>query len=187
MKHSAYKIAVSGAAEGECLAGAKDLAVAVGEEIAKRAAILLTGATTGMPYFAALGAKKVGGMVIGFSPASTERQHEVTYKLPLDHHDAIFFSSFGYSGRNALLTTLSDAVITVCGRMGTLNEFTISFEEHKIVGVLLGSGGIADEIPHIIEVAKRGPGSVIYSSDPKELVDQVIAAIEKHHELVHKG
>ncbi|MDE2020763.1 MAG: hypothetical protein KGJ13_10540, partial [Patescibacteria group bacterium] len=75
--------------------------------------------------------------------------------------------------------TLSDAVITIYGRIGTLNEFTTSFEERKIIGVLLGSGGIADELPHIIQIADRGPGRIIYHQDPKILVAKVIASAKE--------
>lgn len=173
------KITVSGAAEGHCSEAARGKAYQVGQVVAKRGAILLTGATTGVPSHAARGAKAAGGLVIGFSPASTRREHLHKYRLPLDHHDIVFYSSFGYSGRNSLLTNLSDAVITVCGRIGTLNEFTTTFEEHKIIGVLLGSGGISDEIPHIIEISERGPGRVIYDHDPEKLVAKVIEAVKE--------
>lgn len=173
------KITVSGAAEGHCSQIAREKAQAVGKAIAARGAILLTGATTGVPSHAARGAKQAGGVVIGFSPASSRKEHLKKYNLPLNYHDIVFYSSFGYSGRNSLLTNLSDAVITVCGRIGTLNEFTTTFEEHKIIGVLLGSGGISDEIPHIIEVAERGPGRIIYDDDPQKLVEKVIEAVKK--------
>lgn len=176
---SKIKIAVSGAAAGDCSVRGKQLAIEVGKELAKRGCVVLTGATTGVPDFVAQGAKQAGGMVLGFSPAGTEKQHVNIYHLPTDHHDIIFYSGFGYAHRNALLTTLSDAVITICGRMGTLNEFTMSFEENKIIGVLMGSGGMADEIPHIVEVAKRGPGHIIYSDKPKELVYKVLEAVAK--------
>lgn len=174
-----FKIAVSGAADTDYDEHIKDLARAVGREIAKRHIILLTGATTGIPQLTAEGASKAGGMVIGFSPAASRKEHVIKYKLPSDYHNVIFYSGFGYAHRNALMTTLSDAVIVVRGRIGTLNEFTTTFEEDKIIGVLLGSGGIADEIPHIVDVANRGMGRIIYDSDPKLLVQKIAAEILK--------
>lgn len=173
------KITISGAAEGHCSQVARDKAFNVGKAIAKQKAILLTGGTTGIPNHAARGAKSAGGLVIGFSPAASRAEHTNKYRLPIDHHDIMFYSSFGYSGRNTLLTNLSDAVVTVCGRIGTLNEFTTTFEENKIIGVLLGSGGIADEIPHIVEISERGPGRIIYDDEPAKLVDKVITAVKK--------
>ena len=50
----------------------------------------------------------------------------------------IIYTGFNYSGRNLLLVRSSDAVIFGCGRMGTLNEFTITFEDKKPIGILQG-------------------------------------------------
>ena len=59
----------------------------------------------------------------------------------MDYHDLIIYTGFDYSGRNLLLVRSADAVIEVCGRIGTLNEFTIAFEDQKPVGVLEHCGG----------------------------------------------
>ena len=88
------------------------------------ACVTVTGATTGAPFWAAKGAKEAGGIVIGISPASTKREHVKTYGLPVEYHDLIIYTGFGYAGRNLLFTRSADAVITVAGRIGTLNEFT---------------------------------------------------------------
>jgi hypothetical protein len=140
--------------------------------------ILVTGATTGMPYWAAKGAKEEGGIVIGFSPAASKVAHVKTYHLPTDYHDLIVYTGFEYSGRNLILIRSSDALITVCGRMGTLNEFTIAFEDEKPIGVLEGTGGTADMIHGIVDQGHRGPGKVAYARDPVELVDKVVELIE---------
>lgn len=130
-----YKIVVSGAAEtGHCSPGALELSKEVGREIIKQGGILVTGATSGIPYWAAIGAKEAAGTVIGLSPAASEIAHIKTYRLPTDYHDLIIYTGFDYAGRNLLLTRCADAVITVCGRLGTLNEFTIAFEDRKPIG-----------------------------------------------------
>ena len=175
-----FKICVSGAAEtGHCAPDAHEKAEALGREIAKANMVLVTGATIGIPYWAAKGAKEEGGIVIGLSPAASETAHLKTYHLPTDYHDLIIYTGFEYSGRNLLLTRSADAVITVCGRMGTLSEFTIAFEDQKPIGVLEGTGGMADEIKTIIEKAHRGPGKVVFSSDPKELLEKLTDLIRK--------
>ncbi len=174
------KICISGAAEtGPCSSDAIKNAELVGREVAKAGGILATGATVGIPYWAAKGAKEAGGFVFGVSPASSEAAHVKTYHLPLDYHDIIMYSGFEYSGRNLLLIRCSDAVITICGRIGTLNEFTIAFEDKKIIGILEGSGGLADDIRELVQKSHRGPGKVVYSSDPKKLVKMVIEMIEE--------
>jgi hypothetical protein len=38
-----------------------------------------------------MGAKKAGGMSIGLSPASSEKEHAEGYKLPLDYMDLIIY------------------------------------------------------------------------------------------------
>ncbi len=175
-----YKICVSGAAEtGHCAKDALEKAEAIGREIAKRGMVLVTGATTGIPYWSAKGAKAEGGIVIGLSPAASKLAHIKTYHLPIDYHDLIIYTGFEYSGRNLLLIRASDAVITICGRIGTLNEFTIGFEEQKPMGVLEGTGGTADILRGIIENGHRGPGKVIFSNDPADLVEKLVNLIEK--------
>lgn len=175
-----YKICISGAAEtGHCSMDALEKAEEMGREVAKAGMVLVTGATTGTPYWAAKGAKSAGGLVIGFSPASSELAHVKTYRLPIDYHDDIVFTGFEYSGRNWILTRAADAVINICGRIGTLNEFTSAFEDNKPIGVLEGTGGTADFIREVLEKSHRGFGKVMFSSDPKTLLEMVIKAIEE--------
>jgi len=172
------KICVSGAAAGESLKLSKKSAEAVGGAVARAGAILTTGATTGLPAHAAIGAKKAGGTVFGFSPASTKGEHTRKYRLPLTDMDVVVFTGSGYAGRNLILTRSSDAVIIVGGRIGTLNEFTIAFEDRKVIGVLEGSGGITSELKDILNVAKKGKKHVLFDTDPQRLVTRVIKEIK---------
>ena len=178
--HLKYKICVSGAAEtGHCAPDALEKAKILGMEIVKHNAILVNGATTGFPLWAAIGAKEEGGFTIGLSPAGSEREHIEKFNLPLDYMDIIIYPGFGYSGRNLLLTKSADAVIIGCGRWGTMNEFTIALEDGKPIGVLDGSGGSTEAIKDIIEKSHRGSGNIIYDSDPKKLVEKVLELIKK--------
>lgn len=176
-----YKICIVGGAEGENAEKAYPLARKVGEEIARRGHILITGATNGVPYEAALAAKKAGGSNIGFSPAGTEIEHRKKFRLPMSPKvfDHIIFTEAGYAGRNLLMVRSADATIMIDGRIGTLNEFTVAYEEDEIIGVLEGSGGTADEVRHILSVAKKGLRKVIFDSDPVRLVEKVIERIKK--------
>lgn len=175
-----YKICVSGAAVTElCSENALKMAEEAGREIVRHKGTVLTGATTGIPYWVAKGAKEEGGISIGFSPAASEAAHIKTYRLPIDYFDLIIYTGFDYSGRNLLLTRAADGVVIVCGRMGTLNEFTIAFEDKKPIGVLEKTGGTADAIREIIAKSRRGPGKVVYDSDPKRLIEKLIKLIDK--------
>ncbi len=178
-----YKICVSGAAEtGHCGETAFQKAEELGREIVRHDAVLVDGATTGFPYWAAKGAKKEGGIVIGFSPAKTEKEHIEHYQLPTDFHDIIVYTGFEYSGRNLLLTRAADAVIVGCGRMGTLNEFTIAFEDKKPIGVLEGDWETDEILKTLIEKSRRAEemiDKIVYASNPKELLDKLVEIIKK--------
>ncbi|MEK7579715.1 MAG: LOG family protein [Patescibacteria group bacterium] len=179
-----YKFAISGAANtGYCEIDASQKAEEIGHEVARQNGILITGATTGIPEFAAKGAKEENGIVIGLSPAASYQHHIKTYKLPVDYHDAIIFTGFDYSGRNLLLTKAADAVIVLCGGFGTLNEFTIALEDNKPIGILNGTGGTASKVANllktIVDPHKHGAGKVVFADDPKELVAKLVELINK--------
>lgn len=179
-----YKICVSGAARTDCCApAAMEKTKELGRQIVKQGGVVMTGATTGVPYWAAIGAKEEGGICIGFSPAASEAAHVKTYHLPVDYHDVIVYTGFEYAGRNLILTRASDAVIISCGRLGTLNEFTVAFEDKKPIGVLTGTGGEADQLGDIVAKGHRGPGKIVYSDDPKELVEKLIEMIKKEKDI----
>lgn len=179
--HLKYKICISGAAEtGHCAPDVLDKAKELGKEVARQGAVLVNGATTGFPFWAAMGAKEEGGFCVGISPAGSEEEHVEGYNLPVDYMDMIIYTGFGYSGRNLLLTRSSDAVIIGCGRWGTLNEFTIALEDGKPIGILEGSGGSTELIPQIMEKSQRGPGNIVYDSDPKKLIEKVLDLIKKN-------
>lgn len=189
--HEYFKICMSGAAEtGHCGLDVFELGKEIGRQIAANDAILTTGATTGFPLYGAMGAKEGCGFSIGFSPASTEREHVETYKLPLDYMDVIIYTGFGFPGRDLLLTRSSDAVIVGCGRIGTFHEFTIAFEDRKPIGVLEGAWQTDELIKSILDASHRHNPKIIFDSDPKALVERVIELIKidkAELNLVHKN
>lgn len=179
MMKNQYKICVSGSSVDNCSPGAFKKAEEVGYQIAKQGCVLLTGATIGIPDYATRGARRARGMSIGFSPAATKREHLNTYRLPTHNMDLIIYTGADYSGRNLLLTRSADAVIEICGRVGTLNEFTVAFEDKKPIGVLTDTGGTSDEIKYILKVSKRGKKDIIFESDPKLIVEKLITLLKK--------
>lgn len=187
LKYVRYSICVSGAAAGQTVKDSHDLAEQVGKEVAKSGHILTTGATVGLPYYAGLGAKKGGGVSIGFSPASSLREHIRKYRLPYDVFDFINFTGLNYVGRDLYLVQSSDAVITIGGRFGSLHEFTSALEARKPCGVLLGSGGTADLIPSLMETLEPPDGDlVIYDNDPERLVQKIVAILDEKYADIHK-
>lgn len=168
-----YQIAVSGAAKGESVEEGKDLARAMGAAIAQAGHSLLTGATIGLPNYAAEGYKAAGGkMSVGISPAASKVEHVMKYRLPTVAYDTIVYTGLHYIGRDTLLITSSDAVVSIGGRLGTLHEFTIAMESDTPIGFLQGAGGISDQIQSILSLAKplRNGTAVLFNESPDELI-----------------
>ena len=136
---SNYQICVSGAAAGPSVEASKDKAVALGKAIAKAGSTLLTGATVGLPNYAALGCKQAGGLSVGISPAASKLEHVKKYRLPTENYDVVLYTGLHYTGRDTLLVNCSDAVASLGGRLGTLHEFTVAMETETPIGFLNGS------------------------------------------------
>jgi len=187
-----YQICVSGAASGKTVEASHQLAYDLGVEIALAGKTLTTGATVGLPWFAAKGAFSVKdreGVSVGFSPASSFREHVTVYKLPTVEFDYINFTGKSYVGRDVYLVRSSDAVITVGGRVGSLHEFTTALLSRKVVGVLLGSGGLADYIPTLVKsIECPDSRDIIYDTNPARLVKKVIEALDAlYGDFKHDG
>ena len=177
-----YSICVSGAASGDTVHESCDLAYKVGKAVAEAGHVVTTGATIGLPMYAAKAAKDAGGVSIGFSPAASLREHIYKYRLPIGMFDFINFTGMHYVGRDIHLVQSSDAVITVGGRMGSLHEFTTALELHMPCGVLLESGGLADFIPKLMENLEPPKRSIVFfDSDPKALVDKIVKYLEEQN------
>ncbi len=178
--HLKPKIGVSGSADMGFLGPESyELAKDIGREVAKQGAILVTGATTGFPLWAAMGAKEENGISIGLSPAENEKEHVETYRLPLDYIDLIIYTGFGYPGRDLLFTRTADAVIIGVGRIGTIHEFAIAYEDEKPIGILESDGWETDEVIRMImEKSHRSNPKVIFDKDPKNLVARLIKMVQ---------
>jgi uncharacterized protein (TIGR00725 family) len=155
----------------------QDLAASLGAALARHGCILVTGATTGIPAIVARAFRNREGFALGISPAENHREHLERYGLPDDGADVIIYTGFGYKGRNVINVRSADIVMIFGGATGTLNEFTIAYDEGKIIGVVEGSGGIADHIREVIEFSKKScPGVVLFDNEPERLVQRCLDA-----------
>ena len=166
------KIGVMGSAGENLPADLGEQAAALGHSIAARDAILLTGATTGLVYTAGKAAHDAGALHIGISPAQDEHEHVERYGLPTDACDAIIYTGFGLKGRNVVLVRSCDVLLFIAGSIGSLNEFTIAYDEGKVIGCLTGTGGVADEIENLVSTfPKVTKARVFYDSDAARLLN----------------
>lgn len=182
-----YAICISGAASGNTVEENKDEAERLGAAIAKRGHVTTTGATVGLPFFAAKGAHQAGGKSIGFSPATNVREHMRKYRLPREYFDFINYTGMQYVGRDFHLIQSSDAILTIGGRFGSLHEFVTALEAHKPCGILLNSEGAADIIPELMKVLEPPKEHlVIFDKNPENLVDRIVKILDEEYADVIK-
>lgn len=183
------KIGVMGSASGPQLENAETVEKAriLGAEIGKRGYIFINGACPGMPHEAMLAAKENGALTIGISPAFSEHQHVKEYDSPLGH-DMIIYTGQGFMERDILNIRSSDAIVTVSGGIGTLNELTVAYDEGRPIGILTNSGGISNHVPHIIEdlCHRQVPPNMVFNDDPVALLDELAVVIEKYPLPIHE-
>ena len=175
-----YRIGVMGSASGPTLKSqlAVKKAIETGIYIAENNCILVNGACPGLPDEAAFGAKHAGGLTMGISPAFSEKEHTEHYKSPNENYDIIIYTGMGLMERDIINIRSSDAIILLGGGVGTLNEFTVAYDEGKVIGVLTGTGGVADNIPQILEICGRELlDYVIFDEDPRSLVERILATL----------
>jgi uncharacterized protein (TIGR00725 family) len=173
------KIGVMGSAGPAAAPVIEGLARKLGEAIAGRDLILLTGATTGVVHVVGKTAHDAGAFHLGVSPGENQHEHADTFGLPVDACDAIVYTGFGLKGRNVVLVRSCDIVIFIAGSIGSLNEFTIAHDEGKIIGCLIGTGGVADEIKRISQTCPKPTASrIFYDADPARLIDICLASVD---------
>lgn len=185
---SKYQICVSGAAHGDSVEEGRELARAMGKAVAEAGHALMTGATIGLPNYAAEAYKQAGGtMSVGISPASSKIEHVMKYRLPTEAYDTIIYTGMHYIGRDNLLIVSSDAIVSIGGRMGTLHEFTIAMETETPIGFLQGAGGISEEIQHILDMARplRQHTKIIFGKTAPEVIKQLTDYLDKDYAKYH--
>lgn len=133
--HSGALVGVSGG--GTVDASLEKLAEALGEELARRGAVVITGGLGGVMNAASRGAKRIGGTTIGLLPGadpSVANEH-------VDHPIATGWQE----GRNFLLSYLSDGLIAIDGEYGTLSEVALARKLGRpVVGLRLRDWRLPD-------------------------------------------
>jgi len=154
----------------------------LGEAIAEHDAILITGGCPGLPYDAVRGAKAKNGLVVGISPGLSIDEHIGKYSSPVDGFDLLIYTGSGLMGREITNIRSCDIVIIVGGRTGTLGEFSIAYDEGRLIGVLSGTGGITEILATIIKASGKDTGAcVLCDDDPVKLVARLIEYYRTKH------
>jgi uncharacterized protein (TIGR00725 family) len=174
------KIGVMGSASGPQTEDpiAREKARLIGHQVAKRGHLFINGACPGLPHDSMLACKESGGFTVGISPAFSEYEHVHEYMSPHDH-DLIIYTGMGFMERDIINIRSADGVVIIGGGIGTLNEFTIAYDEGRPIGIMTNSGGISNSIPHIVEelCKRRIPPNIVFDDDPAALLDKLEVAI----------
>jgi len=183
MQRAPIKVGVMGSASTSLSAESwnrvSDLAERLGKKIAAAACVLITGELDGIPGRVVEAHAQHGGLSVGVSPAHSASEHAACHTAPPCPSTVVIYSGFGFKGRNVIAVRSSDIVILVSGGIGTLNEFTIAYDEGKVIGLLQGTGGVADLVPSILDtLLVRSTGAVVIADPaPEQLIDRCIATL----------
>lgn len=151
------------------------LAQQLGEEIAKNNAILVFGAekdSDSLSTAACRGARKNNGLTVG-----------ITYGKGLDIYeknvDVVIATGMERGGGRELSLVLScDAIITISGGSGTLNEITVAYQAGIPIIALENSGGwSANLVGKFLD--SRNRVQIVSATDAVDAVEKAIAAV--HH------
>ena len=97
--------------------------------------------------------------------------------------DLISFTGFGYPGRDIIFTRSCDGIIIGPGRIGTIHEFTIAFEDEKPMGILESDCWETDEVLKLIlEKSHRKNKYIVFDNDPRRLVTKVMNLVREKWE-----
>ena len=111
---------------------------------------------------------------MGISPAASHEEHNMLYSYPPDSR-VMLYTGMGPKGRNVILVRSADACVFVGGGMGTLNEFTIAFDELSprcAIGILTSTGGLSDELSRLVSLTGRSPRApLVAEPDPDKLME----------------
>jgi predicted Rossmann-fold nucleotide-binding protein len=191
-KARTYKIGVFGSGVSGSPAVTKK-AAALGSELAKRKAVVITGACSGLPYVAAQNAAKSGAKIWGFSPeinlAGQRRftpNDDITIYAKLIYIPKNLTRQFKPAVfkkyRNVISTFTCDAGIVVAGRWGTMHEVASLYDYGKVIGVLTGTGGISAELARLNKkIHKPNAAKFIFNSSPQKLVSEVIKELNRRN------
>lgn len=179
-------------------------AVALGRELGRALAaqgcLVITGGCTGMPYVVAQEAARHGAEVWGFTPERDRESQQRAYPdddisiytrlvyVPQNYRELFFFPPAAQEldhaarlkYRNVVSTINCEAGIIISGGWGTLNEFTNLIYDGKPIGVLSGTGGLADELPSWFpRLRKKSDSVVLFEADPQRLVAALLAELQR--------
>ncbi len=147
---------------GNCPLSVAQQAEAVGQELARRGAVVICGGLGGVMEAVCKGARSQGGTTVGILPGNSRHDANPYITIPIA-------TGMGYA-RNVLVVKSADAVIAIDGEFGTLSEIAFALQWGiPVIGldtwVLSRKGYVSD--------------SIIVATDPLDAVEKAWSAAGK--------
>lgn len=147
----------------------------LGCEIGRKKLTLVYDALPALGFEVAEVAREFGAKTIAVSPATGMREHEAIVG-PLGLDEAVLYSGRKPSECETMVIDSSEIVVFAGGDMSALHLFDYAQEEGKTIGVLVGTGGIADDIETVQTHFIGGNGGVlVHETDPGRLLEMLLA------------
>jgi len=146
-----------------------DIATQVGRGIAQKGGILVCGGRGGVMEAACRGAKEKKGLTVGLLPDSKEEANAFI-EVPVS-------TGLGMR-RNFLVVSAADVVIAIGGRWGTLSEIAFAMIFEKPVVLVVGTGGVVDELAGGF-LMKESTSRLHVAQSADEAVEKAFALVRK--------
>jgi uncharacterized protein (TIGR00725 family) len=141
---------------GYCDDAIARIAEEVGERLARRGLVVLTGGRGGVMEAASRGAKKGDGLTIGVLPGDRREDANRYVDIPI-------VTGFG-EARNVIVARTAEVLVAIAGEYGTLSEIALALKMGRpVIGL------------HTWSLAK----DVIVVEDPEQAVEKVLDCLEK--------
>jgi uncharacterized protein (TIGR00725 family) len=169
------KIAVFGLGSDNISSRNIEDAYLLGQLIALRGHILVTGLANGITSHVIKGCKSNFGFNVGINPYNDELT--ISNDISFNGADLIINTGLGDSGRNVISVRTCDGMIVINGSFGVLNEITVGVGENKPILILRNSGGVSNIIQNVFNELK--PNYKYY-----KIIDNVKDCLEELEKMI---
>lgn len=138
----------------------------LGEELAKRGFVIISGGRTGVMEAVSKGAKKVDGLTIGILPSGSKNEANPYIDIPIP-------TNLGWT-RNSIVPLASDILIAVGGKAGTLSEMAYGWMYGKPIIGVVGFGGWSEKLAGK-KIDDRRDDVIL----PARTIEEILGHIEK--------
>ena len=176
-----YNLAVSSKIPLAGSAGLSRPAYLLGQRIAASGHKLISPVWPSLVYQVAAGVSDKAGLSIGFSPASSIRQHVRGLCLPDDVYDWLYYAGCNNAELLAAAVRNSQGLILVGGLLDNLSELALAAEILMPTGILIDAENQAnnDLLRYLQSLPLEKQKQIVVHKDPGILLDTLLGMLDK--------